>query len=461
MKKALITIGAALLLPIAAQAQSGHNPDYRKCKKCKAALSKAIGYVKANYKRIRTQSLLPNYFFTGFMAMMDDSGQLGGELAECVRQMKRALENPPRVMGGWTLGMASFFLAEYAIKTGDASAINTIRSALKRIERDQEESGGWGHFKDDPNKEKYAKNGGSRDLGIITSMIYGTFLFLESKGTKIGGVKDRALKNLEKISDGAGFSYGIDMKWGDLCMSRASYLLLMLLATENTSHPMCSKIIQGLDKRYKNCAQGHAFAPLHYFSVAAAMHRLGPGHYKKFTDHYLDKMIAAQNADGSIDWKSDGGKRPDIDKHGMNPACSTAVFATIIMLQQPGVFSGKSKRASAKRRGPSGGRSPFGSSRTTTSRAEKAYASGAKALEKKRYKTAIKKLNEAIELGEKGSEIVQKARDALEEVIKAGRRLIEEAERNRAKMKTMLQKIARDFKGTPVATEAHRKLDGL
>ena len=110
-------------------------------------------------------------------------------------------------------------------------------------------------------------------------------------------------------------------------MARASWVLMALLAANQPTHPLYAKYEKGIEQRYKKIEDGvHGFAPLHYFSVAAAMHRLGPDLYAKFTTEYLDKLIKTQTAEGVV------------PLHGEDDVASTAVFACIIMMQKPGAF---------------------------------------------------------------------------------------------------------------------------
>jgi hypothetical protein len=251
-----------------------------------------------------------------------------------------------------------FFLAEYSMKYGlTADVQNALNAGLKFAAEQVEETGGWCHHKHMWQENNYNKIGGGRDLGMVTSMIYGAFLEMKTLGVDPGSLMEKAQRNLESISDGAGFSYGTDNRWGDICMSRSAYVLLGILAAKRTDHPFYSKIVDGLDKRVKSVEQGHAFGPLHYFSVGAAFHRLGK--YSTFASEYLPKLTSSQAADGSVPMRSDGGKRKDADKF-MDSVASTGVFACLMMMQKDGVFVPKAKgKAIAGGNKPADGSSPF------------------------------------------------------------------------------------------------------
>lgn len=317
------------------------------------ALAKAMSYVKANYKG----SGLAGHVYAGFAFMMD--GASDGDLADCVNWCCRGIKQKG-FNGNWYLGMCMFFLAEYSMKYGLTGEVQSAFQEGLKVAADQvEDTGGYCHHKEMWKENNYNKIGGGRDLGMVTSMVYGAFLEMKSLGVDPGSLMEKAQKNLESISDGNGFSYGTDNRWGDICMSRACYVLLGLLATKRTDHPFYAKITEGLEKRYKSVESGHAFGPLHYFAVGAALHRLGAGEYSKFSSEFLPKLTSSQGSDGTVPMKSDGGKRKDADKF-MDSLASTAVFACLIMLQKDGVFVPKARgKGAAKGGGGGSGGSPF------------------------------------------------------------------------------------------------------
>lgn len=355
MKLGRVAVLVAALLAIGSPAvlqDGGHNPDWRKCTKCTNALNKALSYVKSNYK----SSGLAGHVFGGFAFMMDESGSCSSDLGDCVRFCNSAIKQKG-FNGNWYLGMSMFFLAEYSMKYGTGETGGSLSEGIKMAAENVEETGGYCHHKGMWKETGYNKQGGGRDLGIVTSMIYGAFLEMKSMGIDPGALMEKAQKNLESISDGQGICYGTDNKCPDFGNSRASYSLLGMLGTKRTDHPLYSKYADGVTKRFKGITDGHAFAPLHYFGVAAAMHRMGPGEYQKFTAEFLDKLISAQGADGTVPMHSDGGRRKDADQF-MDNVASTAVFACIIMMQKDGVFNPKAKAKPAA----SGSNQPAGPS---------------------------------------------------------------------------------------------------
>jgi hypothetical protein len=315
------------------------------------ALAKAMSYIKQKYKG----SGLAGHVYCGFAFMMD--GASDSELSDCVKWACRGITQKG-FNCNWYMGLCMFFLAEYSMKYGLTGEVQSALDAgLKFAAEQQEETGGWCHHKEMWKKNNYNKIGGAKDLGIVTAMTYAAFLEMNSLGVDPGSLTEKAMKNLESVSDGAGFTYGTDNRWGDICMSRGSYVLLGLIATKRTDHPFYQKIVDALPKRLSKVESGHAFGPLHYFSVGAAFHRLG--RYSEYAAEYLPKLTAVQEADGSVPMRSDGGKRKDADKF-MDSVASTGVFACLLMMQKDGVFvpKAKGKPMAGGDRKP-GGPSPF------------------------------------------------------------------------------------------------------
>jgi hypothetical protein len=325
-------IGILLSLALAGGAaaqDAAHHPDWRKCRKCLPALGKAMAYLKANLRSDSAKrvigSKLGGYVFGGFAFMMDGASEK--ELEDCVRYCRQAVKDEG-FNRNWYLSMSMIFLAEYATRCGLTPEVEkALAEGLRMAERQQEETGGWNHHLLFWKESGYNTKGGGKDLGMVTAMLHAALVEMKALGCAVGPVMERSRKNLETISDGMGVRYGTDNNVGDAGMARASWVLLGLLAAGQTADPLAAKYARGLDQRYKKVPEGvHGFAPLHYFSVAAAMHRLGAESYSKFAAEYLDRLIATQRADGVVPLENE------------DDVASTAVFACIVMMQKDGAF---------------------------------------------------------------------------------------------------------------------------
>jgi hypothetical protein len=432
-------LAGALALGAAAP-QAAHDPDWRKCKKCLPAFTQAFGYVKANYKNPQTKrvigSMLGGYVFSGFAFLAE--GNSPRELEDCVQYCAQAIKDEG-FNRNWYLSMCMFFLTEVALRNGLTPQIQrALADGLKHAASQQEETGGWCHHREMWKENGYNKRGGGRDLGMVTAMIYGAFLEMKALGIEVpSAMFERAHKNLESLSDGAGVRYGTDNMVGDPGMARASYVLMALQGTGRATHPFYSKYLNGLEGRFKQVEAGvHGFAPLHYFSVGAAMHRAGPDAYRKFADAHLDRLIATQTADGVVPLKNE------------DDVASTAVFATLVLLQRDGAFQPLRRvlRASSK-----------------SNKDEWKHASDA--LARGELGKAYAHL-ENIQPGKDGEELVPEAQAKMKRIIDAAwhrfndARTLELAGETADALKAY-REIAKEFPTLPAGVESKARLEAL
>jgi hypothetical protein len=269
-------------------------------------------------------------------------GNSPSDLAECVRFCAGTIKEKG-LNRNWHVAMSMFFLAEAATKAGVSPELKSAWTEAAAIAaREQEPTGGWCHYKGMAKERKYVETlSGGEDIAILTCMIYASCLEMKALGVESGGIADKARKNLESLREEFGFHYGTRASWSkDPCMSRAGTVLMALAATGKTDDPWYAPFSEGLQRRFGKCADGHSFGAIHYFATAAAMHRLGPEVYRKFADKYLDELIGAQNAQGVVALAHDG----KVDGWGKDEVASTAVLASIILMQKEGAFVPKPKR---------------------------------------------------------------------------------------------------------------------
>jgi hypothetical protein len=440
-------IGLALALsggvvPAQEKPASAHHPDYRKCKKCAPALAKAMAYLKANLDSDKVKRPIGcptgGYMMAGFAFMMDNNGEAWTkELERCVQSCVNAVHDD-YFNRNWYLAMGLFFLSEYSLKYGMTPKIEkALKDGLKNAREQQEETGGWCHHLG-MWKGGYNKNGGGKDLGMATAMIYGALLEMKALGLGTGDVAARAQKNLEDISDGVGIRYGTDNGVGDAAMARASYVLLALQATGNVGHLFYSKYLKGLQQRYKAIdAEIVGYSPLHYFSVAAAMHRAGPEEYRKFVEEYLDKMIASQTPEGVITLRAD------------DDIANTAVFAAVVMMQKDRVFCPRANRLD----------------RPSPKSNKEEYRLAAEALTREDYGRAYQHFENVIP-DRDSEELIPQAREKMQKISERSYARLKEAAAfddagDAAEAIKAYQAIEKDFLGLPAAVEAKTRIQEL
>jgi hypothetical protein len=302
--------------------------DPLKCKTCKPALERAVAYVRAHYRSADVAGIV----YAGLMFLMLDPN--GPDLQACVQAAGRHAQNP---FNNWYFGLSAYFLSEVYLRRPSAEIQGFLNAAMNRAGAMIEDTGGWCHNQGEWRRTNYHKQGGSRDLGMLTGMVFAAMVNMKAAGLELPeALFKKVEKNLEAISDGLGFKYGTDNGCPDFAMGRGAYVFLGLTNGGMDSHPFYDTIVQGLEKRYRDIERGHACACIHHFGVAAAMHRAGK--YPQFAEAWIDKLIAKQAADGSISLGCDRGDQ-FADKTG-----NAAAFACILLLQKEGAFKPAERR---------------------------------------------------------------------------------------------------------------------
>jgi hypothetical protein len=332
----------------------GHDSrDARKCKVCAPALQKAIEYVGKHPPGGRTFGApFAGTLLQGWLGLIDGTPATDPFLKKAVSAASRA--NAGGFNGNWIIAMAGSFLTEVHRHRPD----DGLKAAFTRIAdeaaKNQHFTGGWHHNK------KFKMQGYSDDLGVVTAMLFGTFCYMKSIGLPVREeMFKKAEDNLHSLLSDSGIDYGTGLKSGDIAGSRGAYAFLGLHAAGRTDHEIYKTMLSAFPGRFPNADKGHAVGALHFLSVALAAYRMGPEMYDKFAAEWIDKCLAKQDPDGGILLGDDavGGGEGNIlgGKSG-----STAVFAIMLLLQQPGRFDPPKKNgpARAEKNAP-GGPSPF------------------------------------------------------------------------------------------------------
>lgn len=336
---------AWLCVPGAAQDQSKHDStDPAVCKTCKPAFDRAVQFVRSNF---RGADVAGNAYAGLLFLMLNPKDP---DLQACIQAASRSIGTRTGGNSNWHIAISAYFLSEVYLRSPEASVQGALINAINTAGGTMEQTGGWGHSPGFWRSNNYHKKGGSRDLGMVTAMMFAAMVNMKAGGIGIPeSLYRRVEKHLESISDGLGFNYGSDNKVPDTAMGRGGYVLLGLTNAQIDHHPFYPKLVEGVKKRYKSVDKGHACASLHHYAIAAAMHRIGE--YSAFASHWIDPLIAAQKKNGSISLGCDRG-----DKHADETA-NAAVFAILLLLQKEGAFKARGNKVEWKPAPGGGGKS--------------------------------------------------------------------------------------------------------
>jgi hypothetical protein len=150
-------------------------------------------------------------------------------------------------------------------------------------------------------------------------------------------VFDRAEKNLETLKIPTGIGYGTGSNATDRVGSHGAYAYIGIAMAEAKDNKFYDHLTGTIHGRFNRLAEGHCVSCLHWLSVSVACYLQGQDTYDSLCKEWLDKCMAKQQPDGSVllgDDKAGGGE----EKYLGDRVGSTAVFALMLMLQEPGCF---------------------------------------------------------------------------------------------------------------------------
>lgn len=238
------------------------------------------------------------------------SFQAGGPLDKAVSYVMNnvgAAEKSPfgRMGGGgggnwnqenWELGYGLVFLAEVARKTRRADVKAKCQELVKRIEQNQEASGGWAHGPGGPNA-----------LGYLELEIVGNYLLLGLGAARKLGLEvdeeklEKALTWIEGTSPGdggVGYSQRDGQRFGD--PGRTAGAILAFAALGQSKRPFFARMVGYFDQNRSKLREGHVSPAMHLLAGAMASRLLGAKAWEAYIDEYRPVVMQQRRPDGSF-----------------------------------------------------------------------------------------------------------------------------------------------------------------
>jgi hypothetical protein len=449
-----------------------HVADYKQCSKCNAALTKAMGYLKKNFKPEYFGYLLDS-FYAGFVFLMDEKGGHEKELETCVKNCRDLIHSKEDNSFGnsagkyslasgwssWKKSMAMYFLTEYSLQHGltpetKAALIAGAKYATETVQP----NGGWFHSAPQPNQY-------SADIAIIGCIYYAAFLQMETLGLEPGPILEQTRAYLEKASDGKTIGYRYDWKGGMKGGGHNGFVLMGMLGSGNGDDKWGAGLAAYIKENYAMAAHGHANGELHYFAVGAALHRLGHEAYARFATCHVHRLIEIQKEDGSIpklpndmseiEWY----KQAKTSTEPRDSYSATAVLAALILMEKPSAFS------------------PLPSKKPGSMSNKEAFKIASEAMEKYDYARAFKHFAMVLPRGDSG-ELIPTAREHMRKIeLEAKNQYLGAQERSSKLIKPFgadedsreglqayaaaikeLEKFCADFEGTAAAGDSRQAI---
>ncbi|KAA3611453.1 MAG: hypothetical protein DWQ01_05010 [Planctomycetota bacterium] len=197
--------------------------------------------------------------------------------------------------GGWIYPFLSFYVLEQSLQTEERA--NSLPWLIEQIEDNQNREGGWGHS-------------GSAPLQFYPSTLIATTnlaLFALGLADHSGYEVDQ-----ETVADGLALMKKVQGKGGAMPYGGPFYqkgheagrTSATLLAWASQGLHQTSAFRKAADYCWRNARfipKGHASPALHVLLGSWSFHHLGPNAAQRYRQQVLDRVLAAQNPDGSFE----------------------------------------------------------------------------------------------------------------------------------------------------------------
>lgn len=305
---------------------------WSECKRCRMAYAKAMEHTLTRLQR----ASFPAKMVMGWLLLADGrhKKELESVIAEAMRWRQRVGQRRPNNhRRNWYPALAGILLAEYSKFHPSRKTREAMQLLVDHFVFVQERTGGWYKWKEGAYKDRLDYP--VKDLGILNAMIFGFLCTAKAQGVNVPTESfKRADACLNSLLSSRGVSYGTGSRGGDTTGARGAFALNGLIYAQDKKHRIHKIYASLLPQRIPKMDQGHHVGAFHCLGVALGCHLLGPKVYKQLTDHWLDRLIDKQQADGGIYVGDDGDAGGEKGLLGGDDG-STAAAALLILLQDP------------------------------------------------------------------------------------------------------------------------------
>lgn len=196
----------------------------------------------------------------------------------------------------WELGYGALFLAEVAKKTKRPDFKAKLEELVKRLEANQEASGGWAHGP-----------GGPNSLGYLELEIMSNWVLMGLGGARRNGIAldkgklEKAFSWIEATTSGnggVGYSPREGQKgFGEAGRTSGAIAAFTLLDQRS---PFFQKMVDFFRGKMRALSEGHVSPCMHLVSGAIASYQLGPRDWQAYVETYRPWIYAARRVDGSF-----------------------------------------------------------------------------------------------------------------------------------------------------------------
>ncbi len=329
-----------------------HRSDITRCKKTEQILNDALEFLARDQQGDGRPGHVANENHAVATASLSGLAWLGADRKKYARNIEAAAEfvmkqaGNERDFGGmrtvgekkanwnqtnWALGYGSIFLAEYVAQKKKQSVRVRLAEIIKKLEENQEQSGGWAHGPGGPNALGYL------ELEIMSNFALGGMGMAERVGVEVDRAKViRAYEWIKTCTSGGGVAYSPQpgqAGMGDPGRTAgALWAVIQAGRAGDLSASMTKFYERGLEKLY----EGHACPTMHLLNGALASALGGKKDFADYWKVYRPFLMSLRRSHGSFGYRPTAESRqmkhhPD---RSWGPAFATAHFAIIMQLAQ-------------------------------------------------------------------------------------------------------------------------------
>jgi hypothetical protein len=232
----------------------------------------------------------------------------------------------------WRYSIGGLLLCEaYAVDNKIPRLKEVMQEVIKRLEDNQERSGGWGHFPHKPCEKNYI------ELEIMSNWALATIAMADKLGIKVNdSKKKKAIAYIEECFKGGGIAYSTRPNQSGTAQAGRTAGALFAFALAGHKSANCDKMVTFFEGQMNSLLYGHASPAMHYLGGALGSINTSKSLWEKYVPAHFPSILAKQNEDGSFKSMVNPKEKKTVgDADGSyGPPYSTGIFTLILSLDQ-------------------------------------------------------------------------------------------------------------------------------
>ncbi len=242
-------------------------------------------------------------------------------------------KGPWKPKPNWKYAIGGLLLCEAYAENKDPAIAKKIREVVVFLEKNQEATGGYGHFHPGPCESGYT------ELTAVSVWAVATLGMAKQLGIEMDETKyTKARDYLVKCSRGGPMRYS-HCNGANPCPGRTGGGMLGLaMCGMKPKNKHMKKMASYMQKAMKRMEYGHALPAIHFVAGAAGSIQFSEKLWDLYVVHNFPKLIAAQKPDGSFNSIPNPTESRDVANEQADPSLFvTCMYALCLALDEGGL----------------------------------------------------------------------------------------------------------------------------